>query len=301
METLVSIFNISERDAEIALNECDGNLERSIDYLLAKQSALPPPISSLSSSTTAPPPPSSSSSTAASSSTASSTASSSEVTNLEISQYSFDNGTSSCTSICLIVIEKLLQQLLLGNNIHNNNILCDSLIEGISLHNDINTNNNNSLSHLSVDEVYILSKTLQKSLIYCVNNEPYQGLLNDSNSFQLLFNKLFNNIRDHYSINKHIACVITKPPETICIIIPPLCNNTMQLYHLFDSHSRPQEGHQGAYLISDSMTKIIEHVKKIWPAFIDNESDSYIMDMYNTFELHAFQLNDNSNNNDTMI
>lgn len=306
LDTLIQIFGCSEFVANDALIQCNGNLERSIDYLLSKQSSssslsLPPPPSLPSPPSLSPPPPSSLS------------LSSSKVTNLEISQYSFDNGSSSCTSICLSVISKLLQLLAsssssslstatttissLDYDVHNIAILSDSIIEGISLHNSTTS----SSLHKSVDEIYILTKQYQNELTYCINNddnEPYQGLLNNDDSFQVIFNKILNIIRKNYNGDKHIACVITKPPETICIILPPpnTTDTTTNMYHLFDSHSRPQLGHDGAYLISDSnLNNIITRVRMIWPAFNDNDDIGYMNDMYNMFEVHAFQLKDNEN------
>ena len=305
MDSLISIFNISENEAAKVLQLCDGNLERSIDYLLSNNNAsmetiLPPPhMSQLPPS----PPPSSSSSLLP---TASSSPSlpTSEITNLEISQYSFENGASSCTSICLSVITKLLQQLVIGDNIHNVSTLSDALIGGISIHNNIQKLN--ASLHLAVDEVYFSSTEHQNQLVYVVD-EPYQGLLNNSNSFQVLFDKILVKVSEKYSADKHVACIMTKPPETLCIILPPKSAQNRSCYHLFDSHARPNEGHHGAYLISDNLQHILEKVKTIWPAFNDNENElGYMMEMYNMYEIHPFQLKDNDkdwimvNDDDTM-
>jgi hypothetical protein len=189
----------------------------------------------------------------------------------------------------------------LGHSIHNASILSDALIEGISIHNDIQKLN--SSSHLAVDEAYFSSTQFQNQLLYIVSEEPYQGLLNKGDSFQMLFDKILAKVSEKYSADKHVACIITKPPETLCIILPPRSDSNQKVYTLFDSHSRPSEGYDGATLISDNLHNILEKVKKIWPAFHnDNDNElGYMMEMYNMYEIHPFQLKDNDSNDWVMV
>ena len=304
MDTLISIFNCSEDQARAVLLKHHNNLELAIEDLLNNASS----SSSSSSISSIPLPPSSSSLpippitipipiTTGSSSSSSSSSSNKKITVLEISQYSFDIGTSSCTSICMNIITKLLNQLRLNQDIHSISTLSDAMIEGISIHNSIQ--NMNSSSHLSVDEVFFVSENFQEQLIYCIS-EPYQGLLNNHNTFQVLFDKILKDIREKYSSSSlPIAICITKPPETICIIIS---NDINKPIHLYDSHSRPSIGLNGAYLISSNINDIIDHINKIWPAFNDDGDGGYMMEMYNMYEMHPFILrdikDDDNNNND---
>jgi len=302
MDTLISIFNCSEDQARAVLLKHHNNLELAIEDLLNNASS-----SSSSSISSIPLPPSSSSLpippitipipiTTGSSSSSSSSSSNKKITVLEISQYSFDIGNSSCTSICMNIITKLLNQLRLNQDIHSISTLSDAMIEGISIHNSIQ--NMNSSSHLSVDEVFFVSENFQEQLIYCIS-VPYQGLLNNPNTFQVLFDKILKDIREKYSSSSlPIAICITKPPETICIII----SNDINKLHLYDSHSRPSIGLNGSYLISSNINDIIDHINKIWPAFNDDGDGGYMMDMYNMYEMHPFILkdikDDDNNNND---
>jgi hypothetical protein len=70
-------------------------------------------------------------------------------------------------------------------------------------------------SHLSVDE---LGPFLADSLT-SMGDVPVQGLLNGSTQ---PFLDLFREARLRARPGQHVGVVVTKPPETVCVILPPL-------------------------------------------------------------------------------
>ena len=92
--------------------------------------------------------------------------------------------------------------------------------------------------------------------------------------------------------DRHIGVVITKPPETICLILPPLSSPAGK-WLLFDSHSRPHLGLDNSYLvIADDEGTILRRLDELFPPFALDQDDPdalQIQLMYNTFESYFFQ------------
>jgi hypothetical protein len=87
----------------------------------------------------------------------------------------------------------------------------------------------------------------------------------------------------------YIAIVITKPPETVTVILPLVPGNNLPCA-LFDSHSRPQLGLTGAYLVTSAAERDIVHrLEMIFPAptgegFGEGFGGGLMEEMYNTIE-----------------
>ena len=132
------------------------------------------------------------------------------------------------------------------------------------------------------------------------------GLLSNENDFNDIFNNVFNgNSRylnlelDTYSnskpsiyleeqftnINKekYVSLIITKPPETIAVFLPPPKSN--KPYLLFDSHSRSfiKDTYTGAYIKSFNLQD--ELIR-----FLNNSIFFIVDGMDNKFDTNAFQI-----------
>ena len=77
--------------------------------------------------------------------------------------------------------------------------------------------------------------------------------------------------------------MITKPPETVSVII------SREKCYFFDSHSRPQIGIEGAYLVScDDVEGLVRRIMLVFPA-MESTGDTMMDMMYNSFEGTIFQ------------
>lgn len=113
-------------------------------------------------------------------------------------------------------------------------------------------------------------------------------------------------------VGKYIGLIITKPPETVCLLLPPIektpaGSNTAAAsssrYVFFDSHSRPQLGFYGSYLVASSRQEdIVRRLQSIFIPLPVDDVDEVGMDelgwnyiynmqmMYNMFEASVLQL-----------
>lgn len=229
---------------------------------------------------------------------------------LGLSQYTFsDLGSSACTSISAAALITLLEHYDSTEGRINSiteEMLSNSVINGVISHSAVI----GSIDHCSIEDLLQLQPELSSKLVK-IGDEPLQGLVSDSTSFEKLFDRI-----EKLSPNNHkaIGVIITKPPETVLVVLPPaaLTNATTTAttiapstttttsqrttstfrgpYAFFDSHSRPQLGLDGSYLVETrELEEIINRLKDIFSAEVDS-SDSYYSMMYNTFEGTAFQL-----------
>ena len=212
------------------------------------------------------------------------------ITELGISQYTFEElGNSACTSISCVAAAKLMETLNAGQNIDDPLILSDVLTEGVNYYASARSNVNGP-DHMSVDEFLVLCHDVNRRLLK-LNSLPIQGVLEGDYPFT----KLLNEAISVANKDLYLSVVITKPPETISIILPPSSTNvnTTKHYYLFDSHSRPQFGIYGAYLVKcQRIEDLHSRLQLIFPSFESTaSSDDYYLSMFNSFEAFIFQLN----------
>lgn len=204
---------------------------------------------------------------------------------LSVSQYSFGEcGSSACTAIAASMMKYLLEQQAggAGSDVYSvlePNILNNVLINGVAKYTTLYHN-----QHLAADELgpdYF-------DTIQMVGAGVTQGILSNPSAFRAMF----QSIRDNCSDGQPIGIIITKPPETVCVILPPKDVASGGLYFFFDSHARPQEGLEGSYLVMcQTEDSLIRRLEKLFPSFnFGSEESSYITDMYNMFEGTSFQL-----------
>ena len=225
---------------------------------------------------------------------------------LGISQYTFSEmGASACTSISVAAMMALLehydrddqQRDMISEEQLSNSVICGVMSHG-------------GAGHASVEELLLLSPDLNSKLTKLVdqeNNLPIQGILTQPTPFELLLDKVTSLTQNR---QKSIGVIITKPPETVVVILPAAASaadhgeandGNRNRYALFDSHSRPQLGIEGSYLVETSQrAEIINRLHDIFPlqhSFGDeiessmiDENETFMTEMYATFEGSAFQL-----------
>ena len=216
------------------------------------------------------------------------------VTVLAISQYSFaEVGSSACTPIACSAVAALLERLGSGIDINDASYLNNAIIAGVLSYS--NMRRPSSADHMSVEEFADASSDMRLKLRRV--GESFQGLLTEQNPFQNLIRNA-QEIAAASSSNRgnHIGIVITKPPETVCITVPSLsCPMENRIYSFFDSHSRPEYGLTGSYLVSSSgIESVLNRLLAIFPqntgALFDEAEDSYMQMLYSTYEATVFQV-----------
>ena len=208
------------------------------------------------------------------------------MTVLPISQYSFPNGSSACTAISSMVLGEFLYRLDVGEvdeSMHDPSKLCGYLIESVNEYQKFKDFSKLNSDHLSVDEFFTSTEHLWTKLNKI--GGFHQANLQDS----FVYRNLINSIIPSCDSKKHIGIILTKPPETIFIILSP-SSGPSKHYYLFDSHSRPQLGIEGAYLYSsEHLPDIVKRLEIIFPTLEMHSGESLDNLMYNFIEATVFQ------------
>lgn len=201
---------------------------------------------------------------------------------LGISQYTFsDAGSSACTAIAASVVQFILTNLSQNNirQITNEENLSDCVISGVMKFNELHSSSSEH-QHLAVDE-------LGNSFFQSIRGfgEVFQGLLTNRGAFE----ELIEEARNRCGRRRHIGVVVTKPPETIALVVSGR-DNVEQQFFFFDSHSRPEQGFEGSYLvITNDVRKIVERLNRIFPSLAGTDPDNAYSYMYNMFEASFFE------------
>lgn len=201
---------------------------------------------------------------------------------LQVSQYSYgESGASACTVIAGTMLKLLLGHLKLDILVTEENELSEAVRAGVRHYQSLPSTMRN---HLAIDE---LGPYMTESL-HCKG--VLQGLLSTRNHFE----DLFEQARACSNPTDHIGIVITKPPETVCVILPPAsCSASLRKYILFDSHSRPQLELPGSYLyFSDNQGDVIQRLKGLFiPLPMEGGRNAdFMQQMYNMFDGSVFQI-----------
>ena len=89
----------------------------------------------------------------------------------------------------------------------------------------------------------------------------------------------------------HIAIVITRPPESIAVMLPVAADRG-DVVALVDSHSRPHLNLSGAYLVtSTDEQQIIDRLDTLYPSCGEGGVGGLMEEMYNTVEGTVLCLN----------
>ena len=200
---------------------------------------------------------------------------------LQVSQYTYgESGASACTVIAGTMLKLLLGRLKVDTLPTEASELGDVVRAGVLHYQSLPSAMRN---HLAIDEL----GTYMTEDLHCKG--VLQGLLSTRNHFE----DLFEQARACSNPTDHIGIIITKPPETVCVILPPVsCPAHLKKYILFDSHSRPQLGLSGSYLyLSENQVDIVRRLEGLFtplPMERGSEAD-FMQQMYNMFDGSVFQ------------
>ena len=220
-----------------------------------------------------------------------------------LSQYSFpDSGISACTSIACIALRRVLERL--GNSesgdkihsLHDASFLHEVLLQGIDLHKTVSISHGGSKedSHTGVEDVLKSASDVMRGLRVV---DSLQGTTLSEDSFDSLLMRI--NTSSSVNRNKFCGIVLTKPPETVALILcsaeegkTSSSSSSSSHYILFDSHSRPQLGISGAYLLSSAdFSGVKTQLQKLFPPSSSNISGMSLMEeMYASYEATVLQL-----------
>lgn len=204
------------------------------------------------------------------------------ITLLEMSQYNLTDGSSSaCTCVAWTFVAVGLEFMRMGRDFENSVDLTDILMEGVNSYQELAMSGS---IHLSVEE-YLEKKAESHRDVRLIHG-PKQCVLRSTESFREYVDEIYSTVTDR---SRPIGIVITKPPESIGLILKRAADGT-QCFYLFDSHSRPEMGLIGAHLLStNDLDAVIRHLNSLFPS-VDSGGDSVMDMMYNCFEGNAFQV-----------
>eukprot|EP00569_Conticribra_weissflogii_P005862 CAMPEP_0171342234 /NCGR_PEP_ID=MMETSP0878-20121228/13767_1 /TAXON_ID=67004 /ORGANISM="Thalassiosira weissflogii, Strain CCMP1336" /LENGTH=334 /DNA_ID=CAMNT_0011844843 /DNA_START=33 /DNA_END=1037 /DNA_ORIENTATION=- len=308
-----------------ALDRNGGNVERAIDFLLSGSGADTSQggvgSGTAASASTAPP---------------SSSAATSIVTS-PTSQYSDPSGRSACTAIALTMAHHALKSLrgasssstssVVGNVI-TTEFLETSITEGIRNYSILKTRKG-SVEHSSAEEILVQAGNMNDknnnnsllSHLKLFENSPRQGILdshppsiesmniNPVGLYSLLYHCQEDASRSCTGCGNFVAAVITKPPETVLVLLPIFAtnisgsgdssgyNNDSQSYILLDSHPRPNQHaphnpQHGSYaLFHSDLSGLVGSLKEIFPVTeLGPDVPEMMGMMYNSFDVYPFVL-----------
>lgn len=309
-----------------ALNRNGGNVERAIDFLLSGSGA-DTSQGGVDGGTAA------SASTAPSSSSAATS-----IVTSPTSQYSDPSGRSACTSIALTMAQHALKSLhdasssstssVAGGNVINTEFLEISITEGIRNYSILKTGEG-SVEHSSVEEILVQAGNMNNtnrnnplfSHLKLLENSPRQGILdshppsiesmniNPMGLYSLLYHCQEDASRSCTGCDNFVAVVITKPPETVLVLLPVFAtdvsgsgdnsgyNDNSQSYILLDSHPRPNQHaphnpQHGSYaLFHSDLSGLVGSLKEIFPVTeLGPDVPEMMGMMYNSFDVYPFVL-----------
>ena len=276
--TLVSM-GFNEAQARDALTECGGNVESAIDFLLNGGAATPNLTSN----------------------SASSTSTDKTIVMAEISQYSSNFGRSACTSIALTLASRALSELQNttdpAENVINSLVLSESIMEGLRTYEELLANSSSGVEHMSVEEILQINIPRSPfSSMELLSNSPRQGILSPSSDNPMGLQSILSCCQNDASNSQsYIAVVITKPPETVLVLLPPVSGAAQQRYVLLDSHPRPNNFApyypSGSFaLFHSNMQSLVRSLNQIFP-LVDLGSDvnEMMAMMYNSFDVYPFE------------
>jgi UBA/TS-N domain len=269
---------VQARDALVA---CDGSVDAAIDHLLSSVVSDNP----------------GSSSTSTSSSMITSVASS-------VSQYTVPDGRSACTCIALATASQMMSRIESQEpTILSSEVLVTAVNAGVAAYHKVqqalaSSSTNSVLEHTSVEDIFRVSDSLQLF-------PPISGINNDSIRQGLLLQRgsmshpqsLQSLLHECQQSRRWTCVVMTKPPETVLLCLPPKENSSAQ-YIFVDSHPRPPgffpdeidtsrgSGSYGRF--HDSLQSLIQDTVSIVFPVTDLGPDvpEMMAMMYNSFDLY---------------
>jgi hypothetical protein len=259
---MITAMGFDAAQAQQALQASNGNVEHAVNFLLVGGGA---------------------SESASSGATASGGGASKLVVGT-ISQYSVDNGRSACTCIALTAATKFLQSP------SEENLSADSLqsmiIQGVEHYQQLSNTLSSSVEHLSPEEV--LQNAAQQFPLQMLPGGIRQGIMSPDPHHPLGLPSLLQAIRQEQPPSKWMALLMTKTPETVCLLFPPPASTGG--FWLVDSH--PRSGIEGSYAKSHpSLHELDGSLQMIFPCTdLGPDVSEMMAAMYNSFDLYPLLL-----------
>ncbi len=193
---------------------------------------------------------------------------SSTMIQIALSQYSFPEGTSACSSTSLAFAAAFLNDIghsTGGKDVVTSDWLQAAMFDGIQNYQKLGSREGMP-QHKSPEEIL---RAIPDSFEVRVCGGVRQGILTDEGP--LGFKQTLLNCMD-ISSTGWVALVLTKPPETLTLCLPPKTErNRAENYVLIDSHPRPQLGSNGCYAIFHSSLDALVHSLKLVSSVCINE------------------------------
>ncbi|KAL3772243.1 hypothetical protein ACHAWO_012641 [Cyclotella atomus] len=280
IQALLSM-GFNESQAFDALTENGGDLEQAVNFLLAGGAA----------------------SMVGGGSGGGATSDDTSIVHSEVSQYTDPSiGRSACTSIALTLASRVLTEMHVNsmNNVQdiiNSVFLSDAVMRGMQVCTELRAKNSSGVEHLSVEEVMTIDLPSQPfSSLKLMPNSPRQGLLSSSRDNPLGLQSVLSACQLDATGHSYVAIVITKPPETVLILLPPSAASAVQpKYVLLDSHPRPNNlaPHypSGSYaLFHSDMQSLVRSLEELFPAVnLGSDVNEMMAMMYNSFDVYPFE------------
>jgi len=231
-----------------------------------------------------------------------------------VSQYNEPGGRSACTSIALTMASKVLRSINNQNNVNptstiTTSFLSESIYEGIQVYMTLDSTSQRDVEHSSVEELLragsllnegsSTAKDIFSSLNQLDGSSPKQGISSNTSNNPMGLEAVLSQCQTLHT--GYIAVVITKPPETILVILPSLSDSSSSSisshnYILLDSHPRPRQllPHypSGSYaLFHPNLNSLVSSIKQIFPVTeLGSDVPEMMAMMYNSFDAYAFKL-----------
>ena len=98
--------------------------------------------------------------------------------------------------------------------------ITDCLIGGIEGYNAFQARNFSGIEHLSTEEFFAATPSLHEKL-HIAQSQPIQKVITHKTAFQDIFAEARAVIPESRT-NKYLGIILTKPPETVVVFIPPI-------------------------------------------------------------------------------
>ena len=208
-----------------------------------------------------------------------------------VSQYSDPSGKSACTSIALTLAVNFLN----GEQTVTAEYLGRSVLEGIQMYNELHAASGAS-EHSSVEELLaaVTSSAIHSEKLApmtMLGGSPRQGLLSNARGSPMGLDAVLSLCqRDSAYVDSYVAAVITKPPETILVLLPPIGKSGLP-FILVDSHPRPNLcGASGSYaLLHCDFEGLLGSLRQVFsPTELGPDVPELMAMMYNSFDVYPF-------------
>jgi hypothetical protein len=204
---------------------------------------------------------------------------SSSVIHCDKSQYRVENGRSACTCIALMGAALFLSS---GETSISSELLENMIDMGATAYQQLPVSGTN-VEHLSAEEV-LQSKAIDefKSLVL-MEGGVRQGVLSGQPNHPLGFGAI---LQECLSPDTWVAALITKPPETVVVLLPPRSQASGE-YIFLDSHPRPGLSHGSYARIHASLEDLVQSLQAIYPVTeLGNDIPEMMAMMYNSFDVY---------------